>query len=395
MFTGKKIVVGVSGGIAAYKAADIVSWLKKNNAYVQVVMTENATEFISPLVLQTLSNRPVYTDLFATGAGFQVVHIDAAAADLVVVVPATANIMAKMVTGIADEVLSATLLATKAPILIAPAMHADMYNHISTQGNIEVLKSRGVEFIAPATGVLACGAIGEGKLADVAIIEAAIEAKLLGCQDLKGKKVLITAGPTREAIDPVRYITNKSSGKMGYALAKEAMQRGAEVELISGPVNLTPLAGVKMTMVETADEMFKAVDRSFSEVDVLIMSAAVADYRVRQVSDIKMKKANTDLVLDLEENIDILKTMGEKKTSQYLVGFAAETNNVLDYAKEKIRKKNLDLIIANNVSESGAGFDVDTNIITIINSDFNELSLPLMTKTEVACEILDIIVKNI
>jgi len=390
MFTGKKVVVGISGGIAAYKACDIVSWLRQNHAFVRVIMTESACEIVTPLTLQTLSGNVVYTDLFATGSDYKVVHIEAVTdADLFLVLPATGNIMAKMAHGIADEVLSTSLLAAACPVMVAPAMNVHMFENPATQENMATLKKRGCKFIEPAYGHLACGVVAKGRLAELDDIKAAVSAELLKEQDFSGKKILITAGPTREPIDAVRYITNRSSGRMGYAVAAAAQARGAEVILVSGPVNLSAVAGVETINVTTADEMYAAVMQHYADADIVIKAAAVADYKMAQVVDHKMKKSEADLTLQLLPNVDILKTLGQQKTNQILVGFAAETNNVEAYAAKKIKEKNLDMIVANDVSAAGAGFDVDTNIITMLKPDGTKTELPLQSKAAAADAILD------
>lgn len=393
MFSGKKIVFGVTGGIAAYKAADIVSWLTKNNAEVHVVMTENATKIISPLTLQTLSKRPVVLDEFATGHGWQVVHITLVEnADLFAVIPATANFLAKAAGGIADDALTSSVLAATCPMLIAPAMNVHMFENPATQNNLETLKSRGWQIVEPATGMLACGYEGKGKLPDLEVLQKSLSEALLPKKDFAGKKVIVTAGPTSEPLDPVRYITNKSSGKMGYAIAKAAANRGADVVLVSGKTALKPPVvanKIRTINVVSAEDMKEAVFAEYDNCDIVIKAAAVADYRAAEVSDTKIKKNDDELILKLVKNPDILKELGKAKKHQILVGFAAETNNLLDYAKRKLKEKNLDFIVANDVSRSDAGFDVDTNVITIINAKGEAKEYNKCTKIEAAENILD------
>ncbi len=393
MFKGKKVVLGITGGIAAYKAADLASWLTKNGADVHTAMTKNACEFITPLTLQSLTNRPVALDIFATGPYWQVVHIALVEnADLMVIVPATANFIAKAANGIADDLLSSSLLAAVCPVVFVPAMNVNMYENPATQANIEILRNRGFAIIEPAVGRLACGTEGKGRLPEISVIQKAITEILLPKQDLLAKKVLITAGPTKEPIDPVRYITNRSSGKMGYAIAEAAKKRGAEVILVSGAVNLAPPRGVNFIPVETALEMRTKVFEQYNNVDVVIKAAAVADYAVACTAKEKIKKTDKRLVLELVKNPDILLELGELKQKQILVGFAAETNNLLEHALVKIKAKNLDMIVANDVSAEGAGFDCATNIVTMINKDGSMLELPKLSKAEVADAIWDRII---
>lgn len=388
MFANKKITVGITGGIAAYKAADIVSWLKQNQAQVQVIMTENACHFINPLTLKTLSGKMVAVDMMSEDPVWNVPHIDCAQSDLFIVLPATANILAKLACGLADDLLSASLLATKAPILLAPAMHCDMYANPATVSNMTVLQERGYLFVAPGFGHLACGAQGQGRLADMAVIKEKITCLLLPKQDLLGMKVLVTAGPTREMIDPVRYISNCSSGKMGYALALAAKKRGAEVVLISGPVNLEPPSGVEVVHVESAEQMYDAVWHYYPQCDIVVKSAAVADYRPSAMAEQKLKKS-TAATMELIANKDILASLGADRGRRILVGFAAETENLSQYAALKLKEKNLDLIIANDVTAKGAGFDVDTNIITAIDAAGQIENWPQMSKKEAADTIFD------
>lgn len=403
MFADKKIVLGVSGGIAAYKAADIVSWLTKNGAEVHCVLTKAAAEFVSPLVLQALSGREVVVEEFVTGPGWGIVHIDLAAdADFLAIIPATANVIAKIAAGIADDALTSTVLAATCPLFIAPAMNTHMFENVATQQNLQTLRQRGWHIMPPASGRLACGAVGVGKLPAVEEIEEQLQQLLLHENrqtpaDLAGKKVLVTAGPTTEAIDPVRYISNRSSGKMGYAVAQQAAARGAEVLLISGPVSLPPPDGVRCVRVESARQMREAVLAEYADCDVVIMAAAVADYRVAAPADHKIKKTadNQELVLQLLRNPDILQELGSLKQQQVLVGFAAETDNLEEYARKKLQSKRADLLVANDVSRSDAGFDVDTNQIIIFGADGSRREYPLTTKLQAAAYILDAVTKKI
>lgn len=403
MFANKKIVLGVSGGIAAYKAADIVSWLTKNGAEVHCVLTKAAAEFVSPLVLQALSGREVVVEEFVTGPGWGIVHIDLAAdADLLAIIPATANIIAKIAAGIADDALTSTVLAATCPLFIAPAMNTHMFENVATQQNLQTLRQRGWHIMPPASGRLACGAVGVGKLPAVEEIEEQLQQLLLHENrqtptDLAGKKVLVTAGPTTEAIDPVRYISNRSSGKMGYAVAQQAAARGAEVLIISGPVSLPPPDGVRCVRVESARQMREAVLAEYADCDVVIMAAAVADYRVAAPADHKIKKTadNQELVLQLLRNPDILQELGSLKQQQVLVGFAAETDNLEEYARKKLQSKRADLLVANDVSRSDAGFDVDTNQIIIFGADGSRREYPLTTKLQAAAYILDAVTEKI
>lgn len=394
MLNGKKVVVGVCGGIAAYKAAEIISRLQKEGADLTVVMTEHAHQFITPLTLGTLARGEVLSSLFAEHPG-SVQHIQVAQqADVVLVVPATANVIAKAANGLADDLLSTVLLATSAPIIFAPAMNVRMYENAATQDNIFLLKSRGFKFVEPESGSLACGDIGKGRLADIENILNAIHKVLFLKQDFLNKHVLVTAGGTREAIDPVRYIANRSSGKMGYAIANAAHERGARVTLVSGPTSLDKPKGVNVISVITAQEMYDAVLDVFPETDIVIKAAAVADYRPERPALHKIKKETENLTLSLVKNPDILKELGKrKKQNQILVGFAAETDQVEAYAKNKLAEKNLDAIVANNVSIPGIGFGSETNAVTIFSKDGSSLELPQMAKSEVAHKILDEIIK--
>ena len=394
-FTKKKITVGITGGIAAYKAADLVSWLHQQGADVQVIMTKGAQEFISPLLLHSLSGQVVITDMFANDDKLHIPHIYGVdGADLFVIAPATANIMAKAAHGIADDVLSAAILAATCPILFVPAMNFHMYENPATQENMEVLRQRGYDVLEPEAGRMACGTVGKGRFPEAAVLREAVSRMLFPKQDLAGKKVLITAGPTRENIDPVRYLSNYSSGKMGYALAASAKSRGAIVTLVSGPVNLLTPQGVTMVPVTTAEDMYQAVLSRYDEMDVVIKAAAVADYRVAAISEQKIKKqgqAKDSLQLSLVANPDILRALGEAKGQQYLVGFAAETENLLDNAKKKLLDKKADMIIANDVSQPGVGFEVDTNSVTLVTKE-ETTALPNMSKKELSEKIWDSIV---
>ena len=391
MLKGKHVVLGVTGGIAAYKACEVVSRLRKLNAEVDVIMTENATKLVQPLTFETLSNRPVCIDTFERIESWDVKHISLAQkADLFVVAPATANLMAKLANGIADDMLSTTLLATKAPILLAPAMNTGMWTADATQHNLKTLTARGVKTIGPGSGFLACGDTGSGRMSEPVEIVEAVQKVLCPVNDLKGLKVLVTAGPTVERIDPVRYLTNDSSGKMGYAIAEAAQKRGAEVTLVSGPVHISIPAGVAVLPVTSTMSLYNCMLECCEKQDIIIQAAAPADYRVEHVADQKIKKQSGEaLVLTLVENPDIAKAVGARKLpGQILVGFAAETQNVLDNAQSKLEKKNLDLIVANDVTAEGAGFGVDTNIVTLITRD-GTTPLPKMSKREVADRILD------
>ena len=391
MLKNKTVVIGVSGGIAVYKVCDVVSRLKKLGVNVHVIMTKSATEFVTPLTFQSLSQNYVVCDMFEEPKTWDVEHISLAKkADVFLIAPATANIIGKMACGISDDMLSTTVMATKAKVLIAPAMNTNMYENPIVQRNIDTLRALNYEFIEPESGRLACGDIGKGKLATPEnIVEAVVDA-LTKKQDLEGKKIIITAGPTVEAIDPVRYITNRSTGKMGYAIAKEACDRGAEVTLVSGPTTLEPPKNLKKFIrIESAKDMYEAVINNLDENDVIIKSAAVADYKPKDYCDKKIKKSDDDLVIKLDRNKDIAYEIGKVKKDKILVGFAAETNDLIENAKNKISKKNLDFIVANDLTKEGAGFGVDTNIVKIIDKDGSIEEYPIMKKNEVANVILD------
>ena len=390
MLKGKTVILGVTGSIAAYKAADLASRLVKQHAEVQVIMTGNAAYFIHPITFETLTGRKCLTDTFDRNFEFEVEHISLAKkADLMVIAPATANVIAKFACGIADDMLTTTFLACTCPVLIAPAMNTRMYENAATQDNIRTLKSRGIQFIEPAFGHLACGDEGKGKLEDPAVIADRILRAIAFEKDLAGKKILVTAGPTREAIDPVRFISNHSTGKMGYAVARMASMRGAEVTLVSGPVGLTPPEGVRVIPVASAGDLFRAVTGEADAQDVIIKAAAVADYRPSSVSSEKMKKADNDLSIALERTEDTLQYLGDhKRPGQILCGFAMETSDLDARAAEKLKKKNLDMIVANNVKVEGAGFGTDTNVVTIITKE-ETVHLEKMSKEMVAMQILD------
>ncbi|MBN2643982.1 MAG: bifunctional phosphopantothenoylcysteine decarboxylase/phosphopantothenate--cysteine ligase CoaBC [Desulfuromonadaceae bacterium] len=393
MFSQKRIVLGVSGGIAVYKAVELLRLLTKAGADVQVVMTRSAQEFVTPLTFQTLSGNPVHTELFNLYQEKEIGHISLAdGADLFIVAPATANILGKVACGIADDLLSTTLMATKAPVLFAPAMNVNMYENPVVQHNLTQLRELGYHFVGPVTGELACGWQGTGKLSSPEEIFSMAQA-LFAPKDLAGERLLITAGPTREELDPVRYISNYSSGKMGYALARAAQQRGAEVYLISGPTALPVPPGVRRKSVVSALEMRDAVLAAMDYSSVVIKSAAVADYRPRQMATHKLKKTSDDMRVELEKNPDILAELGQVKQGRILVGFAAETRDLLAHAAEKLARKNLDLIVANDVTQQGAGFNVDTNIVKLLHADGTVETLPQLSKDEVAHQILDRVVR--
>ena len=388
---GKNIVLGVTGGIAAYKACELASRLRKAGAQVYGIMTKNACEVVAPLTIETLTNHPVATDTFARPETWEVEHVTLAKrAELFVIAPATANILAKMAGGIADDMLSTTLLATRAPVLAAPAMNTGMWEHPATQENVRVLRERGVHFIGPEGGFLACGDQGAGRMSAPAAIFAAIEGLLASRQDLAGLSVLVTAGPTREMLDPVRYITNRSSGKMGYAIAEAAARRGAKVTLITGPVNLAAPSGVETVPILSTQQLYDEMLARCGQADVIIQAAAPADFTPVQAAEQKIKKqAGQPLMLTLRETPDVAKAVGErKKEGQILVGFAAETQRMLENAEKKLQSKRLDLIVANDVTAPGAGFDTDTNIVTFITRAGQE-GLPLMSKRQVADELLN------
>ena len=390
MLKGKTVLLGVSGGIAAYKAAALASALVKQHAAVEVVMTENATEFITPLTLEQLTGRRVMVDTFDRNFSHQVEHIALAErTDLVIVAPATANVCAKFAHGLADDMLTTTVLACRCPKLIAPAMNTNMFENPVTQDNLKLLEHYGWEIIPPASGRLACGAVGKGKLPEPEVLLDYVMRFLAMPHDLEGKKVLVTAGPTQEALDPVRYLTNHSSGKMGCAIAKMAMLRGADVTLVCGPLSVTPPPFVKIVNVVSAQDMFDAVTALAPKSDLIFKAAAVADYTPAEYNDQKMKKSDNDLSIPLKRTQDILKYLGEHRTDgQVICGFSMETQNMIENSKRKLQSKNIDMICANNLKTEGAGFGVDTNVITVITkSEVKEL--PLQSKESVANAILD------
>ena len=395
MLKDKNVILGVTGGIAAYKSVDLASRLRKAGANVHVIMTKGAQNFVTSLTFREITGNPVTTTMWGEVTNHNVEHIALAnMADLVIVAPATANFIAKCAMGMADDMLTTTLLATKAPIFFAPAMNSNMYENQLTQKNIDVLIESGWNFIPPESGHLACGTDGVGRMPEPADIVDFVHFTMAFAADMLGIKVLVTAAGTYEPIDPVRYIGNRSSGKMGYAIAEAAKKRGAEVILVSGPSALTPPDGVEFIGVESAAEMRDAVMEHFSEADMIIKAAAVADYRVRNASDQKIKKNDEELTLVLEKNPDILKELGEKKrTGQILVGFAAETQNLLEYAKAKLEKKNLDMIVANDVSRKDAGFNTDTNVVKLLYRNGTIEELPIMTKHKLADELLNRVLK--
>ena len=390
MLKGKTVLLGVTGGIAAYKIPNLCSLLVKQGACVETILTANAQKIVSPIPFESLSGNRCHTDAFDPMDTAKVEHIHLAnQADLLVIAPATANIIAKLRWGLADDMLSTTALACTCEKLLVPAMNTDMYENSATQENLAVLRDRGFTVMEPLSGRLACGAVGLGKMPEPADIYARIEAILACDKDLKGKRVLVTAGPTQEPIDPVRYITNHSSGKMGYAIAKAAMLRGAEVTLVAGPTALADLPLIRTIHIKTAQEMYEAVVSSAQEMDIIIKAAAVADYTPETVADNKIKKTDGDMFIPLKRTQDILGYLGQHRIpGQKLCGFSMETENMLENSRKKLAKKNLDMIVANNVKVSGAGFQGDTNVITMITAD-DVQELPLMSKDEAAHAILD------
>ena len=394
MLTGKTVVLGVTGGIAAYKMPNVARMLKKMHCNVHVIMTQNATNFITATTFETLTGNKCLIDTFDRNFEFSVEHVAIAKqADLVLIAPATANVIGKIAGGIADDMLTTTVMACTCKILIAPAMNHNMYHNSIVQENIEKLKRHGYEIIDPVCGMLANGDTGDGKLPSEETLVSYVVRELAHEKDLHGKKVLVTAGPTQEAIDPVRYITNHSTGKMGYALAEAAMLRGAEVTLISGPTAIEPPMFVNVIPIISAQEMFEKVATNATENDIIIKAAAVADYRPKEVCDEKIKKSDHDTEIELERTTDILAYLGKNKGKTFLCGFSMETENMLENSRRKLDKKNLDMIVANNLKDKGAGFGVDTNLITIITRD-RELQLELMSKQDVANCILDEIIRK-
>lgn len=390
MLKGYTIVVGVTGGIAAYKSVEIIRRLKKLNADVHIIMTENACEFITPLTMQTMSQNMVVTDMFEKPSNWEVQHVSLAKkADMILVAPATANIIGKVANGIADDMLSATIMAAKTPVMFACAMNTSMYENQIVQNNLSRLKKVGCLFIEPEEGYLACNEEGKGRLAEIDdIIEKTLRT-LVYKPDLAGKTVLVTAGPTKERIDPIRYITNGSTGKMGYAIAKTACARGAKVILISGPVSLKKPAGVETLYVETAEQMHDEVIKRHEHADIVIMTAAVADYKPKNPTDNKIKKVSDDLMIECIKNPDIAKEVGEKKGKTLVVGFSMETDDLEANSIKKLKEKNFDLIVANEIGREGAGFGTDTNIVKLINKFGMIIDLPIMSKDKVADKIFD------
>lgn len=397
MLKGRNIVVGVCGGIAAYKVVEVVSRLKKLGAEVNVLMTKNSAEFVSPLTFQSLSGNQVVSDMFGEPKTWEVEHISMARkADLMVIAPATANVIGKVAGGIADDMLTTTIMATRAPVLFVPAMNHVMYENPIVQDNIDKLKEYGYLFMEPDTGLMAAeGEYGKGRLPEPGSITRHIEYIMYPQKDLKGVKMLVTAGPTREAIDPVRYISNHSSGKMGYAVAEAAYLRGAEVKLITGPVEVKMPYDIETINVNSSLDMYDAVMQNYEDCGVAVLVAAVADYRCRNIADRKIKKTEKDMFIELEKNPDIAIELGKVKGGRIVVGTCAETDNMVENARDKLVRKNFDLIMANDVTMEGAGFGTDTNIVKLIGKDGFMRELPIMKKIEVAHEILDEVVKLI
>lgn len=390
MLKGKTVLLGVTGSIAAYKIAGLASALKKLHANVHVLMTENATNFITPITFESLTGNKCLVDTFDRNFQFQVEHVSLAKkADVVMIAPASANVIGKLAHGIADDMLTTTVMACTCKKMISPAMNTRMYENPILQDNLKILRHYDFEVIEPASGYLACGDTGAGKMPEPEVLLAWILREIAYPKDLKGKKILITAGPTQESVDPVRYLTNHSSGKMGYALAKRAMLRGAEVTLVSGPVSIEPPMFVKTVPVITAREMFEAVTSLAEEQDIIIKAAAVADYRPKVVSDEKVKKKDGELSIELERTDDILGYLGEhRRPGQFLCGFSMETQNMIGNSRAKLEKKHLDMVAANNLKVPGAGFQGDTNVLTLITQD-EDVSLCLMSKEDAAGKILD------
>ncbi len=395
MFTNQTIVLGVTGSIAAYKIASLASMLVKQHANVHVIMTQNATNFINPITFETLTGHKCLVDTFDRNFEFQVEHVSLAKqADLMMIAPASANVIGKMAHGIADDMLTTTVLACKAPIYVSPAMNTNMYEKPIVQDNLRILEKYGMKVIDPASGYLACGDTGAGKMPEPETLFAYIEAELAHEKDLAGKRVLVTAGATQEALDPVRYLTNHSTGKMGYALAKAAMLRGAQVTLVSGQTSLEPPLSVDFVPIVSAQDMYEAVESRFDDTDLLIMAAAVADYRPKEYVDQKIKKKAGDNVLELARTTDIIGTLsGRKHPGQFLCGFSMETEHMLENSRAKLEKKNLDMIVANNLRTEGAGFGTETNVVTLIRAD-GQTELPKLSKLDVSHRILDEVVRT-
>lgn len=389
MFKGKNIILGVTSSIAAYKSANVASALVKKGCNVNVLMTENATNFINPLTFEELTKHKCIIDTFDRNVQYNVAHISlAVSADAFIIAPASANVIGKIANGIADDMLTTTVMACKCPVIISPAMNTNMYENPIVQDNLAKLERFGYIIVPPAEGRLACGAIGKGKMPDEQVLLDYLERALSDKQDFKGKRVLVTAGPTQESIDPVRYITNHSSGKMGYAVARQAMLRGAEVTLVSGKVNLPPVPFVKMIYITTAEDMYNAVTAEFENTDIVIKAAAVADFRPKRIADDKLKKADGMDSIELEPTKDILKELGKNKKNRFICGFSMETKNMTENSRKKLGNKNLDMIVCNNLKVEGAGFQGDTNVVTVIDKT-NMTELGIMSKTEVADKILD------
>ncbi len=395
MLKGKTVILGVSGSIAAYKIANLSSMLVKQHANVHVIMTKNATNFINPITFETLTNNKCIVDTFDRNYEFNVEHVSLASkADCMMIAPASADIIAKLKCGIADDMLTTTALAMEGAMLVAPAMNTHMYEKKVTQDNIAALKEYGYEVIEPAEGHLACGDVGKGKMPEPEVLLEYIYKAILREKDMTGKKVLVTAGPTREAFDPVRFISNHSTGKMGYALAREAAARGAEVVLISGPVNIERIPYVQTVDVISAKDMYESCVKYFPEADILIKAAAVADYRPKDISGEKIKKSDSNSSVELERTDDIIAHLGKtKKDNQFICGFSMETENMIENSRTKLNKKNIDMIVANNLKTKGAGFGTDTNVVTLITKS-SQKELEIMSKADVAHEILNEIVKN-
>lgn len=396
MLKGKNVILGVTGSIAAYKTASLASALKKLSCNVDVIMTENAVNFINPITFESLTGNKCIVDTFDRNFQYQVEHVSLAKkADLIMVAPASANFLGKAAAGIADDMLTTTFMACECKKIVAPAMNTRMFRNPIVQDNMRKLESYGIEIVNPASGYLACGDTGEGKMPEPSVLLSFILRELAHEKDMKGLRVCVTAGPTREAIDPVRFISNRSTGKMGYALAKNAMLRGADVTLISGPVNLLDVPFVNMVRVESARQMYEAVTEAAANADIVVKAAAVADYRPSNVADEKIKKKDGDMSIQLERTDDIIGTLGaNKRDGLYLCGFSMETENMLENSEAKLKKKNLDMIVANNLKVDGAGFGTDTNVVTLITREGIE-ELPIMSKNEVAEEIFSHILRAI
>lgn len=389
LLDNRLIVLGVSGGIAAYKSVELLRQLQKEGADVRVIMTANAAEFVGPLTFEALSGHAVYMDVVEKNVSGEIRHISwADSADAVVIAPATANIIGKIANGIADDALSTFIMAVRSPVLVCPAMNSNMYESMAVQRNIDTLEADGFHVLEPDSGELACGATGPGRLPDPPYIVDRLK-KIISPSDLKGKKILVSAGPTIEPIDPVRYISNHSSGKMGYSIARAAEYRGADVIMVTGKTNLPVPSNVKAVNVLTAAQMYEAMMANMNDADIIIKVAAVADYRVRDVAEHKIKKTSDDMVIHLDKNPDILRAIGERKKKQFLVGFAAETRDLRENALAKLKSKNLDMIVGNVVSEEGSGFGSDTNRVTLFHADGSIEQMPVMEKDKVADALLD------